>query len=211
MNNFENRCKELPLIAILRGITPPEVVSVSTVLIEVGFRIIEVPLNSPKPFESINTLSRMFGGQACVGAGTVLSKIQIDSVRDAGGELIVMPHANPHLVRYAKESGLACVPGAATPTEAFTMFEAGADAVKLFPAESIPPKVVKAWRAVLPQDCKLFPVGGIVPENQSLYLSAGVNGFGLGSALYKAGDTAREVRVTANAFVQSYQAFLLSQ
>lgn len=208
MTSFEDCCRELPLIAILRGIAPSDVESVGKVLVEAGFKIIEVPLNSPEPFESIKNLVRTFGRQICAGAGTVRSKNQIDAVSDAGGSLIVMPHSNADLVRYAKDKGLSCVPGSATPTEAFAMLDAGADAIKLFPAESIPPNVVKAWRAVLPTECKLFPVGGILPENQSAYLDAGANGFGLGSALYKAGSHCDEVYEAAVDFVNSYRKHL---
>ncbi len=155
---------------------------------------------------SIERLALAFGERALIGAGTVLRPAAVEAVAAAGGRLIVMPHGDPAIIRAAKAAGLLCVPGVATPTEAFTALAAGADALKLFPAEALPPKVVKAWRAVLPKDVWLLPVGGITPDAMAAYLAAGANGFGLGSALYRPGMSAAEVAGTARAFVDAWRA-----
>ena len=191
-----------PLAAILRGISPAEVEPVGDALVRHGFRIIEVPLNSPDPFDSIGRFVRRFPG-AMVGAGTVLDPADVDRVQAAGGQLIVMPHGDPAVIRRAKALGMACVPGVATPTEAFAALAAGADALKLFPAEALPPPVMKAWLAVLPRGTALLPVGGIRPDNMAPYWAAGARGFGLGSALYKPGMDAAAVDTTAQAFAEA--------
>ena len=165
------------------------------------FHVIEVPLNSPRPLESIAKLAEAFGGRALVGAGTVLRQADVRRVQDAGGRLIVMPHGDPRIVAEAKHQRLVCIPGVATPTEGFAALAAGADALKLFPAEAIPPPVVKAWRAVFAPETLLLPVGGITPERMGAYRSAGASGFGLGSALFAPGMTPTEVRDRATAFV----------
>lgn len=190
-----------PLVAILRGVKPDEVEGIGVALIGVGFKIIEVPLNSPEPLESIRRLSEAFGTDALIGAGTVLESGSVQGVAQAGGRLIVMPHACGDVVRAAKSRGLLAVPGFATSTEAFAMLDAGADALKLFPAEASPPPVLKAMRAVLPKQIAVLPVGGITPEKMAAYFSAGATGFGLGSALYKPGMTAAEVGENARRFI----------
>jgi 2-dehydro-3-deoxyphosphogalactonate aldolase len=195
----------LPLIAILRGVEPDEAVAIGQILIEAGFRAIEVPLNSPEPLRSIAALAGAFGERALVGAGTVLDPADVARVAAAGGRLIVMPHADHALIAAAKGRGLWCVPGAATPTEAFGARAAGADALKMFPAEALPPAVVKAWRAVLPQGLWLLPVGGITPERMGPYLAAGADGFGLGSALYQRGRTVAETAARAAAFAAAWR------
>lgn len=192
-----------PLAAILRGVEPDEVVAIGAALVEAGFRVIEVPLNSPNPLESIRRLARDFGDKALIGAGTVLDPASIQGIAEAGGRLIVMPHAGETVVRAAKSRGLLAVPGFATPTEAFAMLEAGADALKLFPAEASGPPVLKAMRAVLPKTVPVLPVGGITPEKMPGYLEAGAAGFGLGSALYKPGMNAEEVAGNARRFVEA--------
>ena len=192
-----------PLVAILRGVEPDEVVAIGAALVEAGFRVIEVPLNSPNPLESIRRLARDFGDKALIGAGTVLDPASIQGIAEAGGRLIVMPHAGETVVRAAKSRGLLAVPGFATPTEAFAMLEAGADALKLFPAEASGPPVLKAMRAVLPKTVPVLPVGGITPEKMPGYLEAGAAGFGLGSALYKPGMNAEEVAGNARRFVEA--------
>jgi 2-dehydro-3-deoxyphosphogalactonate aldolase len=197
---------ELPLIAILRGITPDEAVPVGLVLAEVGLRIIEVPLNSPQPLHSIELLARELGTRCLVGAGTVMSAAQVDAVAQAGGRLIVMPHGDPAVIRAAKAHGLTCAPGIVTPTEGFAALAAGADALKLFPAELLTPPVLKALRAVFPGDTLFLPVGGITPHNLAQYAAAGASGFGLGSALYKPGLTVEQVRANAVAFVAAWRA-----
>ena len=192
--------KRWPLVAILRGIKPGETLDIGTVLVEAGFCIIEVPLNSPEPFASIIKLSKRFADTVLIGAGTVTNWEQVEKVADAGGKIIVMPHADERIVEAAKRRNLYVVPGFATATEAFRMIDAGADAIKLFPAEANPPKVLKALRAVLPVDMPVLPVGGITPGNMKEYWEAGADGFGLGSALYKPGDTAAKVAQSAADF-----------
>jgi 2-dehydro-3-deoxyphosphogalactonate aldolase len=194
----------LPLIAILRGITPAEAVPVGQVLVEAGFRIIEVPLNSPQPLHSIGLLARALGERCLIGAGTVMSAAQVDEVANAGGRLIVMPHADALVIGAAKAKALWCAPGIATPTEGFAALAAGADALKLFPAELLTPPVLKALRAVFPPEVLFLPVGGITPQNLVAYRSAGANGFGLGSALYKPGMSIEQVQVNARAFVKAW-------
>jgi 2-dehydro-3-deoxyphosphogalactonate aldolase len=195
----------LPLIAILRGVRPDEVVAIGQALIDAGFRVIEVPLNSPQPLESIRRLAAGFGDRARIGAGTVLSVQQVHDVATAGGTLIVSPNANPDLIRATKAAGLWSAPGVATPTEGFAALDAGGDILKLFPAEQLGPTVVKAWRAVLPRDVPLVPVGGITPEDIREFVAAGASGFGLGSALYKPGASPADVQRAAAAFVAAWR------
>jgi 2-dehydro-3-deoxyphosphogalactonate aldolase len=189
--------KRWPLVAILRGIKPTEALDVGEILVETGFCIVEVPLNSPEPFASIIRLSKRFGDNVLIGAGTVTQWEQVQKVADAGGRIIVMPHADERIVEAAKRRNLYVVPGFATATEGFRMIEAGADGIKLFPAEANPAKVLKALRAVLPKEVPVLPVGGITPGNMKEYWEAGADGFGLGSALYKPGDTAAKVAQSA--------------
>ena len=196
----------LPLIAILRGVTPAEATAIGEALIGAGFVAIEVPLNSPEPLASIRALADAFGEPALIGAGTVRDPADVARIAAAGGRLIVMPHGDAAVIGAAKQRGLLCVPGIATPTEAFAALDAGADALKLFPAEALPPAVVRAWRAVLPKDVWLLPVGGIQPDSMAPYLAAGADGFGLGSALYKAGMAPAQVATNARAFAAAYAA-----
>jgi 2-dehydro-3-deoxyphosphogalactonate aldolase len=194
---------DLPLVAILRGITPAEVDAVGDALWNANWRIFEVPLNSPQPLQSIARLAQRFPG-AVVGAGTVRTEDEVRQVHAAGGRLVVSPHFDARVVRAAAWSGLACVPGVMTATEAFGALEAGAHALKLFPAEMIPPAAVKALRAVLPAQVPLLPVGGIAPATMARYLAAGANGFGIGSALYRPGTSAGEVARMARAFADAW-------
>ena len=196
----------LPLVAILRGLTPQEAPAIGLALAEAGFRILEVPLNSPQPLESIALLARSLGDHCLVGAGTVLTPRQVEDVKDAGGRLIVMPHADVDVIAAAHALGLRCTPGVATPTEAFAALRAGADALKLFPAEQLPPPVLKAWLSVLPRGTGVLPVGGITPERMAAYRDAGATGFGIGSALYAPGMNAAEVARRARAFVDGWNA-----
>ena len=196
----------LPLIAVLRGITPEEIPTIAAVLVDEGFRVLEVPLNSPRPFQSIRALATTVGDRCLVGAGTVLRAEDVALVNAAGGRLIVMPHADGAIIRAAKEQRLVCVPGVATPTEAFAALAAGADGLKMFPADQLPPAAVKAWRAVLPNDTLLFPVGGIKPETMASYWAAGVSGFGTGSNLYRPGSRADQVRAVAAAYAAAFRA-----
>lgn len=195
----------LPLIAILRGVRPDEAVPIGETLLDAGFRVIEVPLNSPQPLDSIIRLAAAFGDRARIGAGTVLTVEQVRDVAAAGGTLVVSPNANPAVIRATKAAGLWSGPGVATPTEGFAALDAGADMLKLFPAEQLPPAVVKAWRAVLPRDVPLVPVGGVTPETMPAFVSAGASGFGLGSALYKPGMTPADVRRAADAFITAWR------
>jgi 2-dehydro-3-deoxyphosphogalactonate aldolase len=190
-----------PLIAIMRGVTPADAADHGQALYEAGFRIVEVPLNSPQPFDSIAAIRKVLPADAIVGAGTVLHASFVNDVKSAGGELIVMPHSDPDVVNAAKAQGLACAPGVATPTEAFIALKNGADVLKMFPAEQLGCHVVKAWRAVIAAQVPLVPVGGITPDNMGPFLSAGANGFGLGSALYKPGQSAAVTASHAKAFI----------
>lgn len=205
MDEFERILADLPLVAILRGVRPDEIEAIGDALVEEGFRLIEVPLNSPEPFESIARLTARLGGRAITGAGTMRTVQDLDRLVAAGGRLMVTPHGDPALIRAAVERGLLALPGIATPTEAFAALDAGAHGLKLFPAELIQPPVIKAMRAVLPKGVPLFPVGGIEPGNMGPFLAAGANGFGLGSALYKPGLSAGQVRERARAFVEAWR------
>ncbi|BAP44518.1 2-dehydro-3-deoxy-6-phosphogalactonate aldolase [Pseudomonas sp. StFLB209] len=192
------------LVAILRGLRPQEAPAIGEVLYEAGFRVIEVPLNSPSPFDSISLLRRSLPADSLVGAGTVLQPAQVQQVKDAGGQLIVMPHSDAAVLRTAKAAGLFLSPGVATPTEAFAALAEGADVLKLFPAEQMAPAVVKAWLAVLPAGTVLLPVGGITADNMQPWLDAGARGFGLGSGLFKPGMSAAEVASRAQAYVAAW-------
>ncbi|MXP64012.1 2-dehydro-3-deoxy-6-phosphogalactonate aldolase [Roseomonas sp. M0104] len=196
---------QLPLVAILRGLRPEEAEAVATALYEAGFRLIEVPLNSPQPFDSIAAIRRLLPQDALVGAGTVLQAADVGRLADLGAELVVMPHADTAVIAAAAKAGLLCTPGIATPTEAFAALAAGAAALKIFPAEMVGPPVVKAMRAVLPKGTRLLPVGGITPATMAPFLEAGAAGFGLGSALYKPGMTAAEVAATAQRFIGAWR------
>jgi 2-dehydro-3-deoxyphosphogalactonate aldolase len=196
----------MPLIAILRGLEPGQALEVGELLVEAGFPAIEVPLNSPEPLTSIRRLADAFGGRVLIGAGTVLSVADVGRIADAGGRLVVMPHGDGAVISEAKRLGLACTPGVATPTEAFAALDAGADALKLFPAEALPPAVLRAWRAVLPKDCWLMPVGGITPEAMAPYRAAGADGFGLGSALFSPGLDLVRLEANADAFAAAWRA-----
>jgi len=206
MNPLLRYLDPLPLIAVLRGITPEEIPAISEALIAEGFRVLEVPLNSPRPFESIRLLADACGDQCLVGAGTVLAVADVARVRDAGGKVVVMPHADTAVIREAKALGLVCVPGVSTPTEAFAALAAGADGLKMFPAEALPPGALKAWRAVLPRDALVFAVGGIRPDNMAPYWTAGATGFGTGSNLFAPGAPAEAVRAAAAAYAAGFRA-----
>ena len=190
-----------PLVAILRGVQPAEVEAICSALEGVGVSIVEVPFNSPSPLESISILSRTFGNRMLIGAGTLTAVSQVDRVAAAGGKLIVTPHADTAIVRAAKQAGLLVFPGFFNPTEAFALLEAGADAIKLFPAEVLGPPMLKALRAVLPKSTIVIPVGGVDANQVAPWLSAGAQGLGVGSSIYKPGDDARAVEVKARSLV----------
>ena len=193
----------LPLVAILRGLRPEEAAEVGRALVDAGFGIIEVPLNSPQPLHSIATLAAQFP-QALVGAGTVLTVEQVAQVKAAGGQLVVAPNFNPSVVREAERLGLVCLPGVLSASEAFAALQAGASGLKLFPAEMIPPSAVKALRAVLGADTVLLPVGGITPQNMAAYRAAGASGFGTGSALFRPGLATAQVASNARDFAAAW-------
>jgi 2-dehydro-3-deoxyphosphogalactonate aldolase len=182
-----------PLVAILRGVRPDEVEDIGAALAEAGIAIVEVPLNSPDPLDSIARLAQSFGDRLLIGAGTVMTPAQVAQVAEAGGRIIISPHADVAVVRAAKALGLLSCPGMFTPTEAFAALAAGADALKLFPAEAASPAVLRAIRAVLPPETLVLPVGGVAADNMAAWRAAGASGFGIGSSIYKPGDTARIV------------------
>jgi 2-dehydro-3-deoxyphosphogalactonate aldolase len=190
-----------PLIAILRGVKPDEVQAIVEVLERQGIAIVEVPLNSPQPMESIARLAREFGARLLIGAGTVMTAAQVAEIARAGGRLVVTPHAGAVVLRAAKETGLLAVPGFFTPTEAFAMLAEGADALKLFPAEAATPATLRAMRAVLPAATAVLPVGGIDASNMAAWRAAGAVGFGIGSAIYRAGDSPATVGAKAHGLV----------
>ena len=196
---FRSHLARFPLVAILRGLTPQEAVPVGRALVEAGFRLIEVPMNSPQPLQSIEALVRELP-DAMVGAGTVLTAQQVRDVHATGAQLIVSPNFNADVVREAARLEMACAPGVATASEAFAALDAGATALKLFPAEMIPPPAVKALRAVLPKDVLLLPVGSIGTDNMADYVAAGASGFGIGSALYAPGVQVPELLARARRF-----------
>lgn len=197
---FEAALGHIPLVGILRGVQPHEAHDIGAALTSTGWTLIEVPLNSPDPLQSIATLASTLP-QALIGAGTVLTPDDVRNVHAAGGQLIVSPNFNPAVVREAVRLGLVCLPGVMTATEAFAALEAGATGLKLFPSEMISPAVVKALRAVLHPGTLLLPVGGITTDNMNAYRAAGANGFGIGSALYKPGLSAPGVKENALKFI----------
>lgn len=190
-----------PFVAILRGVRPDQVVPIAQAVVEAGWCVIEVPLNSPAPFASIARLSEALAADILVGAGTVRTPAEVDRVAEAGGRLIVMPHADTAVITHAVRRGLVTLPGVYTATEAFAAIDAGADALKLFPAEIGGPALLKALRAVLPKEMPVLPVGGVAPDTVAAWRAAGAAGFGVGSALYRPGDDAATVGGRARSFV----------
>lgn len=193
-----------PMIAILRGLEPAQAISVADVLVDCGFRIIEVPLNSPEPIRSIEKIADKYGDQVVVGAGTVLTESDVRDVVTAGGRIIVAPNMDPVVGARSVSLGARWCPGVATPTEAFEALRHGASVLKFFPAEMISPQVISALRAVLPQEAVLAAVGGITPETMRSYYAAGAESFGLGSALFKPAYSMADLKQRATAFVTSY-------
>lgn len=202
--NWPTIVDETPLIAILRGVAPNEAIAIGGALLDAGFICAEVPLNSPDPLQSIASIRATFGDDMLIGAGTVLNKADVDAVADAGAQFIVAPNTDAQVIAAAKQRGLVALPGFLTPTEAFTAIEAGADGLKLFPADQAGPGFIKSLRAVTPPALPIFAVGGVDAGEMKAYLDAGATGFGLGSSLYKPGDNAdlvaRRARVLVNAY-----------
>lgn len=205
MTDFAGAFDALPLVAILRGITPDEVVGIGGALVDAGFTLIEVPLNSPSPLASVERLARVLGDRALIGAGTVLCVEDVAAVRDAGGRMVISPNTNTDVIAASAAAGMASLPGYFTPSEAFAALGAGATALKLFPAEAASPAVLRAHRAVLPRDVPVLAVGGVAPDTMAPWRAAGANGFGLGSALYKPGASAAQVGEAARAFVAAWR------
>ncbi|HEI8868805.1 2-dehydro-3-deoxy-6-phosphogalactonate aldolase [Serratia sp. AKBS12] len=196
---------ELPLIAILRGITPQEAVAHIQTLLDAGFDAIEIPLNSPEWTQSIGEAARIFGERALIGAGTVLQELQVEQLAALGSKLVVTPNTQPAVIRRAVALGMTVCAGCATATEAFNALDAGAQALKIFPSLSFGPDYIKALKAVLPPQVPVFAVGGITPENLHQYLAAGCVGAGLGSDLYRAGQPLERTAQQAAAFVRAYK------
>jgi 2-dehydro-3-deoxyphosphogalactonate aldolase len=184
-------------------VRPDEIESVADALVEAGFSMIEIPLNSPDPLASIARIAKRYGDDVLIGAGTVLSVDQLEAVRDAGGRLIVSPNTNVAVIAASAAAGLVSLPGYATPSEAFAAIAAGASGLKLFPAEAATPAVLRAQRAVLPADMAVLVVGGITPDTMAPWLGSGAQGFGLGSALYRPGDAAAIVGERARHFIDA--------
>ena len=195
-----------PIIAILRGVKPAEAVGIAGVILAAGIDKIEVPLNSPSPFDSINAIVKAYGDQALIGAGTVLTTAQVKQVRSAGGQLVVSPNCDPAVIGATIAEGMQSWPGVFTPSEALAALQAGATGLKLFPGDMAGPKGLKAMRAILPLGTQVYAVGGAAPDNFSKWIEASADGFGIGSAIYKPGDTTETVAAKAQAIVAAFDA-----
>jgi 2-dehydro-3-deoxyphosphogalactonate aldolase len=204
LEDFHARLNAMPVVAILRGVRPDEVDGIAEAIIAAGVTIIEVPLNSPDPFASIERMAKRFVGRAIVGAGTVLSVADVERCATVGAQLVVSPNMRPDVIKATVAAGMLSAPGCLTPTEAFAALDAGAHAVKLFPGELVTPAVVKAMRAVLPKSATVLVVGGVTIENAAAFRAAGANGFGVGGSIYNAGTTATEAGANAAAFVAAF-------
>ncbi len=202
--NFDQAVAQCGIIAILRGVSPAEVLDVTAALYEAGMRIVEVPLNSPEPFTSIEKLAKAYAGKMVVGAGTVLSVQDVQMLKNHGGQISVSPDCNPEVIARAVALGLEALPGVFTPTEAFAAIRAGATNLKLFPAECASPATIKAWKAVLPKHVQVHAVGGVTPENMAQWLAAGAGGFGIGSSLYKPGTSLAAISESAQKLVAAW-------
>lgn len=202
MKKLEDFFANMRLIAILRGVTPEKVITAATILVEKGFTCIEVPLNSPRPFESIALLSKEFGKTCLIGAGTVINISDIKKVKENGGKLIIMPHCDPLLIREAKNLNLICIPGFSTATEAYQAIQYGADAIKFFPANALGIDMLKSIKAILPTEVIIIPTGGIKPEGMKGFIQAGAAGFGLGGELFKPEYSMKELAKRADMFLK---------
>jgi 2-dehydro-3-deoxyphosphogalactonate aldolase len=202
--NTHDLADRLPLFAVLRGLEPVRAADIARILVSAGFEILEVTMNSPDPLSSIAAVSEAVGQDALVGAGTVTTIAEVDSIMSAGGKLIVSPHCDPKLIAYAAEKGLVVLPGVLTPSEMFSALHAGATGLKVFPAELMPPSGIKAIKAVLPASTPIFAVGGIHAGNMPDYLAAGAAGFGIGGSLFKAGKSIADIERDAKALVAAF-------
>jgi 2-dehydro-3-deoxyphosphogalactonate aldolase len=202
---LEDALEACGIIAILRGVAPDEVVAISQTLFDAGIRVVEVPLNSPEPFTSIEKLSKAFAGKMVVGAGTVLTVQDVNLLKAHGGQISVSPDCNEAVIARAKELGMEPLPGVFTPTEAFSAIRAGAKHLKLFPAEVASPATIKAWKAVLPKHVKIYAVGGVTPENMGDWLAAGASGFGIGSSIFKPGISMAKISESAHSLVSAWK------
>lgn len=198
---FHRYLDECPLIAIIRGVTPDEAEAIGDAIYQAGIRIVEVPLNSSEPLRSIERLAARFGERMLIGGGTVLTPANVEDIRDVGGRIIVSPHGNPHVIRATVAGGMVSIPGYFTPTEAFAALDAGATALKLFPAEAASPTMLRAQKAVVPADVPIIIVGGITPDNMRPWIDAGAAGFGLGGGLYLPGQSAEDTLARARSYV----------
>lgn len=196
--------KHRNLIAILRGVKPEEAADIVTALVDGGITMIEVPLNSPEPFDSIGLMKKSVADRALIGAGTVLDTASVDRLVAVGGEFVVSPNCDVEVIAHTRKTGLQSWPGVMTPTECFAAIKAGASGLKIFPANLVGAEGIKAMRAVLPADIPVFAVGGVGPDDFSTYAKAGCNGFGLGSGIYKPGMTAAEVGERAAQYVLAH-------
>lgn len=196
---------EIPLIAILRGVKPDEVLEIARAIFQAGIKTIEIPLNSPEPYKSIEILQQAMGDEAVIGAGTVTKVEQVEKIHAVGGRLIVSPNTNIAVIKRSKQLGLYSAPGFYTPSEAFAAIEAGADVLKMFPADTLGTAGLKAISVVLPPDMPIFPVGGVNVDNMADFIAVGASGFGLGSGLYKAGMTVEQVASNAQAYVNAFK------
>ena len=202
---LEDTLEACGIVAILRGVTPDEVIAVSQTLYDAGIRVVEVPLNSPEPFVSIEKLSKAFADKLVVGAGTVLSVQDVNVLKAHGGQISVSPDCNEAVISRAKDLGIEPLPGVFTPTEAFAAIRAGAKHLKLFPAEVASPQTIKAWKAVLPKHVKIYAVGGVTPENMGDWLAAGASGFGIGSSIFKPGMNLAKISESAHSLVSAWK------
>ncbi|MDA3979398.1 2-dehydro-3-deoxy-6-phosphogalactonate aldolase [Gallibacterium sp. AGMB14963] len=202
ISQFDEYFTQCPIVAILRGITPKNCIEVTNILYDAGVRIIEVPLNSPEPFESIRLLKSYWNDRAIIGAGTVLSVEDVEQLHDLKADIIVAPNLNISVGHVAKKYGMIWLPGVLTPTEGFLALENGADGLKLFPAESITPQIIKAWQSVFPKNTKLIPVGGIKVSNIKDYLDIGVSGFGVGGTIFKPNYSLAEIKTNIEELIQ---------
>jgi 2-dehydro-3-deoxyphosphogalactonate aldolase len=200
------QARRMPLVAILRGLVPAEAAAIGSALYDNGFRALEVPLNRPGAIECIDILTRALPADALVGGGTMLTLADVDAVRGAGGRLFVSPNCDVRVIAHAASLGMLCAPGVVTPTEAFAALQAGAHALKLFPADMVGHSGLKALLSVVPAGTDFWPVGGVTPENLAPWVKAGATGFGIGGQLFSPGNTASEVRLKAQAYIQAWAA-----